>query len=771
MAQAGYTPIQLYYSLTAASAPIAGNLASGELAINATDGKLFYKDNANVVQVIGWKTTPATAGGTGQTSYAVGDLLYASSTTALSRLAVGANGSVLTLTAGVPTWSASAGGVTSFQTSLSGLTPSTATTGVVTLAGTLGATSGGTSFSTYATGDIIYASASNTLSKLTAGTNGFVLTLAAGVPTWAASTGGVTSFSAGTTGLTPNTATTGAIVLAGTLTTANGGTGLSSFTAGDLVYFASGTSFTKLGIGTAGQVLTVNPGATAPQWSTGAASGVASISFGTTGLTPNTATTGAVVVAGTLIAVNGGTGISSYAQGEMLYANTTTTLDKVTANITTSKKYLSQTGNGTAGLAPTWGDVTATNIAGGTAGTLFYNTAADSTTTLSIGTAYQLLGVNAGATAPSWQGLSSLIDNGLTAATQGQILYRNATAWVPLAVGTSGQVLTSGGAAANVSWTTAAGGLTGFTAALNTGGTNTTVNVSSLVASGGTTNQHAAIVPKGTASFMLAIPDSGTAGGATRGTYSVDLQLSRSSVAAVAGGDYGGILAGNNNTITSGTASAIIAGGNNVLLGAYSTILGGDANTLNNSAGTAVISSFIIGGVGNFISRSYGTIINGRYGTSRAIFGALVVPSAYNYAGSTLGAQQSVQIQMGIETTNATATRITTDGNAADTRNIPTLNNNGAMYFKGRVIANVTGAGNSKVWTFEGGLKRGATAATTVLIGSVATNIVAADAGASTWTIAVTADTTNGGLNVTVTGQAATTIRWNCQIDTVEMSF
>jgi hypothetical protein len=109
---------------------------------------------------------------------------------------------------------------------LNGLTPNTSTTGAITLAGTLGATSGGTGFTTYAAGDLIYASATNTLSKLTAGTNGYVLTLASGVPTWAASTGGVTSFSAGSTGLTPSSATTGAITLAGTLAVANGGTGV-----------------------------------------------------------------------------------------------------------------------------------------------------------------------------------------------------------------------------------------------------------------------------------------------------------------------------------------------------------------------------------------------------------------------------------------------------------------------------------------------------------------------------------------------------------------
>ena len=45
---------------------------------------------------------------------------------------------------------------------------------------------GGTGLTTYATGDLLYASAANTLSKLTTGTNGYVLTLASGVPTWSA---------------------------------------------------------------------------------------------------------------------------------------------------------------------------------------------------------------------------------------------------------------------------------------------------------------------------------------------------------------------------------------------------------------------------------------------------------------------------------------------------------------------------------------------------------------------------------------------------------
>lgn len=52
MAQAGYTPIQLYYSTTASTSPSSGNLANGELAINITDGKLYYKDNGGTVKLL-----------------------------------------------------------------------------------------------------------------------------------------------------------------------------------------------------------------------------------------------------------------------------------------------------------------------------------------------------------------------------------------------------------------------------------------------------------------------------------------------------------------------------------------------------------------------------------------------------------------------------------------------------------------------------------------------------------------------------------------------
>jgi hypothetical protein len=120
MAQTGFTPIQLYFSSTATNVPLAADLANGELAINITDGKLFYKDNAAAVQVIGWKVVPATAGGTGLTSYAVGDLLYANTTTTLAKLPDVATGNAL-ISGGVgvaPSW-----GKIGLTTHVSGVLP------------------------------------------------------------------------------------------------------------------------------------------------------------------------------------------------------------------------------------------------------------------------------------------------------------------------------------------------------------------------------------------------------------------------------------------------------------------------------------------------------------------------------------------------------------------------------------------------------------------------------------------------------------------------
>ena len=212
---------------------LGGTGVGGSVLLNgSTSGTTTIKANATAGS---WTFTLPTSAGSS------GSVLSTDGAGNTSWIAVSGTGTVTSVDV--------SGGTTGLTTSGGPITGS----GTITLAGTLGATNGGTGFATYATGDILYASATNTLSKLTAGTNGYVLTLAGGVPTWAASTGGVTSFSAGTTGLTPSTATTGAITLAGTLAIANGGTGLTAFGTG--VQTALGVN-----VGTAGAFV-VNGGA------------------------------------------------------------------------------------------------------------------------------------------------------------------------------------------------------------------------------------------------------------------------------------------------------------------------------------------------------------------------------------------------------------------------------------------------------------------------------------------------------------------------------
>lgn len=68
-----------------------------------------------------------------------------------------------------------------------------------------------------------------------------------------------------------------------------------------------------------------------------------------------------------------------------------------------------------------------------------------------VATSTVISNISGASAAPTPNSLSSVIDNA-TSTTQGSILYRNATTWVALAPGTAGQVLGTGGAAANPSW-------------------------------------------------------------------------------------------------------------------------------------------------------------------------------------------------------------------------------------------------------------------------------------------------------------------------------
>jgi hypothetical protein len=105
MSATNFTPIQLYRSTTAAAVPLAANLAAGELAINIPDGKLYYNDSGTV------KLLASNAATTNVTSITFGS---------------------------------------------TGLTPSTATSGAVTVAGTLVVGNGGTGLTTITAGRVLF---------------------------------------------------------------------------------------------------------------------------------------------------------------------------------------------------------------------------------------------------------------------------------------------------------------------------------------------------------------------------------------------------------------------------------------------------------------------------------------------------------------------------------------------------------------------------------------------------------------------------------------
>jgi hypothetical protein len=224
----------------------------------------------------------------------------------------------------------------------------------------------------------------------------------------------------------------------------------------------------------------------------------------------------------------------------------------------------------------------------------------------------------------------------------------------------------------------------------------------------------------------------------------------------------GGFDIGNGNT-ASGRATTVLGGYLNTASGFASTVVGGTANSTTGNYG-------VVGGANNLNNAANAVIIGGQYGTARGIAGYFVMPACASPIASVTGVSQAALVILGRQTTDATATALCSDANAASGTNQIILPNNSAYFFTGEVVSGVTGGGNTKGWTIEGVIKRGANAAATTLVGSTVVSTFG-DAGAATWTIAVTADTTNGGIRVTFTGQAATTIRTVCQIRTTEMTF
>lgn len=155
MAATGFTPIQLYRTSTASATPSAGNLADGELAINLTDEKLYFKNASGVVKLLASNAASATSG----TS-----ILYGNGSGGFSNVTIGSgisfSGGTLSATGsgGTVTSVALSGGTTGLTVSGSPVT----TSGTMTLAGTLAIANGGTGANTLAGANIPVTNASNT---------------------------------------------------------------------------------------------------------------------------------------------------------------------------------------------------------------------------------------------------------------------------------------------------------------------------------------------------------------------------------------------------------------------------------------------------------------------------------------------------------------------------------------------------------------------------------------------------------------------------------
>jgi hypothetical protein len=261
----------------------------------------------------------ATKGGTGQSSYAVGDLLYADTTTSLAKLADVATGNVL-LSGGVGV--APSYGKVALGSAVSGILPAAnggtgvANTSTITLGGNISTAGALTTAGAFASTFTMTGATAVTFP--TSGTLLSTANIAANA---------VTSFQTSLVGLTPSVSTAGAVTLAGTLAVASGGTGVNTLGANQIM-LGNGTSpvVTSAALSFTGSTLTV---------------GTTSITGGASDTTiTSTATNGNIILVptgtGTVQIGPAGAGLiqSDAASALTVRGNTTLTLESVAGSTT-----------------------------------------------------------------------------------------------------------------------------------------------------------------------------------------------------------------------------------------------------------------------------------------------------------------------------------------------------------------------------------------------------------------------------------------------------